>query len=188
MKESESWFIWFLHLIFGVVLGVGLGFACGGMFLRYGLMDLNAIPPWCLGGALMGGGITSLRGNHLWYGNSIWSEEEPILKPASRLCSLGIGAAGIGVLLLNLWFHLRLFSDSQGVPYHPKLGPGVAFSTLFAAAFLWLGIYSLRDGAVPGIKRQTDCTSSLLEYWMCVVYYFFLAGVGLLPLIRYLHG
>jgi hypothetical protein len=68
------------------------------------------------------------------------------------------------------------------------LGLGTAISALSSAMFLWFGIYTLRDGAVPGIKRQIDRLSSPLEYWMHVVYYFFLAGVGLLPLIRCLHG
>src|SRR3569623_1320535 len=116
MKPRESWFVWSLHLIFGLLLGSGVGFMAAGLLVRYWLIDLGTVPELCLAGSLLGGGFVSLKRNELWYGGSVFWEDVRELRPGSRICSRGLMVLGILLLAYIVLFKVRLLPDSYAAP------------------------------------------------------------------------
>src|SRR5262245_21363656 len=100
-----DWISWCLHLVFGFVAGLGVGFICARLLLRSGFIGVNQMLYVVAGVACCCGSFTSYRGDSAWL-RPLYASMSPPPGRKARTWSLLI--AGIGAALILLALVLRI--------------------------------------------------------------------------------
>jgi hypothetical protein len=112
MKRQADWFAWSLQFIFGLIVGVCLGFGVIGKRRRSdGWLNSEQIPIFILGAALIGAGLASFYGDRLWLGSSyhVIPPDGIEHNDKSRIASIITGALGGTLSLIAILRHFEVF-------------------------------------------------------------------------------
>jgi hypothetical protein len=110
MKARANWLAWFLHGVFGLVAGVVAGLVVLSRG-RAGLwLDIDLLPKFLIGTALMGAGLGSRYGDRLWLGDNyrMLPPEEPEQSNFSDWLSWGLVAAGCANCIVTVLRQLEI--------------------------------------------------------------------------------
>jgi len=109
-NPKADWLAWFLQLIFGIVVGIVLGFYLaqvrrGGWWLKN-----DVVYDFTIGAGLITGAIASQYGDRLWMGdsNSLFPEDGIKQSYYSILCSILIGIKGAGLVIYAVWTTIKV--------------------------------------------------------------------------------
>jgi hypothetical protein len=112
MKRQADWFAWSLQFILGLIVGVFLGFCILGKRRGSdGWLNLEQMPIFILGAALIGAGLASFHGDRLWLGSSysVISPDGIEHNDKSRIASIITGALGVTLILIAILRHFEAF-------------------------------------------------------------------------------
>jgi cell division protein FtsW (lipid II flippase) len=95
---------WWIQLVFWFVPGCFVGFLLARRCRHRFWLDEGAVLPWILGAGLILGAIATQKGDRLWMDRvtRFLPPEEYQQSQFSRLCSLLIGIAGVGMMIYAL--------------------------------------------------------------------------------------
>ena len=200
-----EWGSWVLQLVFGMLLGFGLGLRPARLFLRGGISDASGMIWFLAGAALIGGAVTSYFGNQLWTRGWIFAPPEPPPSPKVRRVSLIVGALG-GLMLV--WALAAPGASPQPTPRSrglppdrvveldgtvhevsmsprsPRTSSGSRAFLLLLMAFpaAWLA-YTSRTGTIFWGNRWLDREDAPFLYWCCIGLNLLMLGGLLLALL-----
>lgn len=168
-KQPESnpdWIAWTMQLVFGAVVGFGIGFVIARLLWRSGFIGADQILAVIGGIGMCCGAFTSLHGDRAWLMPSIFSVAEPRPARQARLCSMIIGMVGVACVIVPVLTHVFTVG-------WPTRGSGSVeiriFALLIASVPGFLLVYALRTGSGVWALGFIDREQTPLLYWAFVL-------------------
>lgn len=133
--------------------------------VRLHLIEMEDIGHVIIAVSMIGGAITSFKGNRAWFTHSVFDADEPLRSPASRTVSIVIGVAG--VLIAARIVCLRLMAIPRSSHQHLN-SPLLLPILMMAALLMFVVIHAIKTGTALGPGFTIDREESPFVFWIYI--------------------